>query len=817
MSHIGHIGLVFLIGVITSVAHADISAELAQASAPLSEGVPEVAVARLQSLLNGNLGEQEWRTVAEKLAEAQVAANEPEDTLVLLTDARLRDLPWAKFWRAQALASLHRWADALSLYEELGNEGSPFHRAAVFGAGETLRALGKRQDALKKFVLLLPDKEWGMRAQLRAAELYIELGNAAEARQLLEQMQPASVAERRERRVLRGRLELISHRPERAIGMFQAILKRPEGTPHPILLAALFGIAEAHLQLKTPETGDDVLERFIDRNHADPDLPLVFAKLDELYRAEHKPSRNELEKWVRRPEQPRRTIARWYLARLEIRAGRRERARQLFTDLRRTGIKSPVIASALFEFAQFEMDDRHFDDAIAILNDARLLRPEPGLLSRIDFLTAQAQYLAKRFDTATASFEQIGQRDSPWAKAALFNASSGWLQLGNHARFVADYNELEQNGGDEQSCADLRLEEGLIQATKHDKKAAASLQRFIRDFPKNPRVSEAWVALAELAFHSSPPHLDEARKDLDHAAAARPTAAAAERADYLRIWVEEAAGTDDSKVIDLAKRFLEQHGQYSFASEVRMKLAELYYRRQDFANAQTQFEIIAQQNPNDPLSEKALFFAAESAMSSMSQHTLDRALVLFDQVVQKKGAMRWDARNEQAVIERKLGKPKDALTLYDEVLKSDAAASEKREALCGKGDVFFEAGAADPTNYQRAIEAYDQLAADKEGSIHWRNQALFKEGLCLEKKGDRGGALGTFYKILEDESRPGERRELFWYYKAGFNAARLLEEDSKWESAVAIYDKLVGTGGSRSEEAKARLNNIRLEHFLWTN
>ena len=815
MRHIGRLTLTCLIGVLSPVARADISAEMAQATAPLSGGVPEVAVTRLQALLNKNLPEQEWRAVAEKLAEAQVTANEPEDTLVLLTDARLRDLPWAKFWRAQALASLHRWSDALPLYDGLSNDNSPFQKAAALGAGDALRALGRRQEALEKFILIAHDKEWGTRAQLRAAELYIELGNAPEARRFLEQLQPVFVAERRERRVLRGRLELISHRPERAIGMFEAILKRPEGTPHPVLLAALFGIAEAHLQLKTPETGDDVLERFIDRNYTDADLPLIFAKLDELYRAEHKPSRNELEKWVRRPEQPRRTFARWYLARLEIRAGHRERARQLLTDLRETEIKSPAIAPALLEFAEFEIEDRRFDEAIAILDDARFLRPDPTLLTRIDFLSAQAHYLAKQFDTATAGFEQIAQRDSRWAKAALFNASSGWLQVGNHVRFIADYNQLEKQGGDEQSRADLQLEEGLMQAAKGDKKAASSLQRFIRDFPKNPRVSEAWVGLAELAFHSSPPRLDEARKDLDHAVESTPTAAAAERANYLRIWVEEAGGGDDSKVIELAKRFLEQHGQSQFAREVRMKLAELYYRRQDFANAQTQFEIIAQQN--DPLAEKALFFAAESAMSSMSEHTLDRALVLFDEVVQKKGAMRWAARNEQAVIERKLGKPKDALALYDEVLKSDAGASEKREALCGKGDIFFEAGATDPSNYQRAIEAYDQLAADKEGSIHWRNQALFKKGLCLEKKGDRAGALATFYKILEDESRPGERRELFWYYKAGFNAARLLEEDSKWESAVTIYDKLVAAGGSRSEEAKARLNNIRLEHFLWTD
>jgi TolA-binding protein len=378
---------------------------------------------------------------------------------------------------------------------------------------------------------------------------------------------------------------------------------------------------------------------------------------------------------------------------------------------------------------------------------------------------------------------------------------------------------MEQQGGDQEARANLRLEEGLTQAAKDDKKKAeASLRQFIHDFPKSPRVSEAWVALAELAFHASPPRLDEARKNLARAAESAPTAAAAERADYLNVWVEEAAGRNDTKVIELAKRFLQQHGLSPFAPEVRMKLAELYYRRQDFANAQTQFEIIAQQNPDDALAEKALFFAAESAMSSMGEHSLDQAIVLFDQVVQKNGAMRWPARNEEALIERKLGKTKDALALYDEVLKSDALQSEKREALCGKGDIFFEMGGIE--NYQQAIEIYDQLASDKNESSDWRNQALFKKALCLEKKNDRASALETFYKILQEPAvagRPDEQRELFWYYKAGFNAARLLEEDSKWESAAAIYERLVAAGGNRSEEAKARLNHLRLEHFLWAD
>src|SRR5205814_2374588 len=293
-------------------------------------------------------------------------------------------------------------------------------------------------------------------------------------------------------------------------------------------------------------------------------------------------------------------------------------------DLRHTEVKSPELARALLEFAQLELEDRHFDEAIAILDDARVLRPEAQLLDQINLLSAQAQYLAKRFEVATMAFEQIGRSTSPWAKLALFNASSGWLQLGDHARFLADYNALEKQGGDEESRASLRLEEGLMQAAKGDKKAAESLQQFVRDFPKDPRVSEAWVGLAELAFHSTPPRLGEARKNLVRAADSSPTTAAAERADYLIIWIEDSADVNDRKMV----------------------------------------------------------------------------------------------------------RPQDEILLLDEMLKGEAAASEKEEALCGKGDIFFEMAGNDSNNYQRAIEVYDRLASDKNEPIHWRNQALFKKGLC---------------------------------------------------------------------------------------
>jgi outer membrane protein assembly factor BamD (BamD/ComL family) len=787
-------------------ASAEFLGDLAEASKPMTQGVPEVTVARLRGLLATKLSDADWRAAAEKLAEAMLEANQPADALSLLADARLGQGNSIKFWRAQALADLRRPAEALPIYEQVGAEGGPLSKRAVFGAAEMLRALKRTDEALRKYATLRRDPDWSVRAQLRSAEVLLDKGELVNARRILEELQPKTATEKQERQVLRSRLS-IADRPQRAIDVFHLILQKPEGATHAVLLTALFGIADAYLQLNTPESGDDVLEDFIEHHPQDVDLALIFAKLDQLYRAERRPSRIELERWVREVDQPRRAFAQWYLARIELRAGNRDRASQLFAALRESKPKTPELAAALLESAQLTMQDGNFRDAISILTEARALEPAATLRDRINLLAGQAQYRAKEFAAAAGTLEQVANSSSPFAKTAAFNASLVRLQADNRTQFVADERE--------NASSELRLEEGLIQASKGDKSAADSLRAFLRNSPDDKRTSEAWVALAELAFHAAPPRLDEAKKDLARAAESKPTAAAVERADYLMIWIEDSTRTNDAKVIELAKKFLEQHGESKMASEVRLKLAEEYYRRQDFPNAQTQFETLAETSGPQALKEKALFFAARSAVSSMASHALDHAISLFDQVVRMNGQMKWAARNEQAAIERKLGKQADALSMYDEVLKNEAGPEEKREALSGKGDIFFEMGGNDSKNYRRAIDVYDELAVGAGKQVQWRNQALFKKGLCLEKEADRPGALATFFTVLDVETRPDRPNELFWFYKAGFNAARLLEDDAKWESAAAIYERLVAAGGLRSEEAKSRLSRLRLEHFLW--
>lgn len=785
--------------------------ELAEAAHAIDDGVPEVAVARLQRLLPA-LGGDEARDAKQKLGEALIAAKHPAAALALLDDASLTNSLNTDFLRAQALADLNRFDEALASYRRVAAVQNPQQRPAMFGAAEMLRGLGRMDEAIRQYHLLETDPRFGIAARLRQAELLIFKGDKTIAKRALDQTHAKTIADRRQKRLLRARLELLNQHPERAIPLLESIAKNPEGESHETEIAALVAIADAHLQTNTPELGDDYLESFIDKHPADAELPRLFGKLEQLYRAERRLPRNELEKWSHDSAQPRRGLAQWYLAQNDWRLGRRDEAIRRFEDIRQA--QHPMLVPAFLQYAQLLLDGGRPDDALAVLHDAERSDPDSKMSEQIRFERARAFYARAEFAQASARFEQVANKAPQLASSARFNAAMGWLRTGDNTRLAIDTRELA-TGGNNTDQAEVLLETALNAAQRNDRNATALLQDFVRRFPAHPRVADAHLALAEIAYHSVPPKLDQATKNLAAARAAQPSDTVIERTDYLDVWLADATGADTDRVITAANTFLRAHPKSGLSGDVRLKLAETHFRRQDFANAQTQFELLAQENASSPLTEKALFLAAQSAMATMTTRSNDRALELLAQVVKMNGELRWAARNEQAAIERRLGKPQEAQLLYDEVLKGDARGAEKREALCGKADTFFEQANTDASNLPRAVEAYDQLASEAANQAHWRNQALFKKGICLEKQSDSDGALSTFYKVLEFNPDPGKPPEFFWFYKAGFNAARLLEEQQKWESAAAIYEKLVAAKGPRSDEARSRLDQLRLEHFLW--
>ena len=138
-------------------------------------------------------------------------------------------------------------------------------------------------------------------------------------------------------------------------------------------------------------------------------------------------------------------------------------------------------------------------------------------------------------------FARSRRSSSPLTQDAFYNATLAWMEAGDETKVDAALKDAPQRGLDENARGNLQLEAALLAASRKDAKAAELLRAFVNAFPQHPRISEAHVALAEWAFHAAPPQLKEAREALERASASQPTAAAVERGDYLRIWLEDAA------------------------------------------------------------------------------------------------------------------------------------------------------------------------------------------------------------------------------------------------------------------------------------
>jgi tetratricopeptide (TPR) repeat protein len=162
-----------------------------------------------------------------------------------------------------------------------------------------------------------------------------------------------------------------------------------------------------------------------------------------------------------------------------------------------------------------------------------------------------------------------------------------------------------------------------------------------------------------------------------------------------------------------------------------------------------------------------------------------------------------------------LKRPEEALGVLDRILESKPDPELRYTVLIEKGDTLFSQGAQDTENYRAAIASWKQVSGDPSAPKMWSHQALAKMGAAFEKLGNYDAALDCYYGAFSQGQKGGP--EYFWFYKAGFDAGRLLESQKLWKEAIAVYEKIGSVDGPRAEEARERVNRLRLENFIWEN
>ena len=832
----------------------------------LDEGLPQVAAYKLRAFLQtDSLAPVPRRDAVLALVRALLGVPDATGALSVLdaeypltTPPAPTDDPLITFWRAQTLAALGRWPEALDTYGRVA--ASPAKDATLaaqarFGQGEAFLALDRPVEATEAFRPLRNHPQLGRAARLRYAELALD-GHYLnkDANTLLEEKPTAAGTGgllAQEHAYLVGRLRLAQRQPAAARQIFSAALFGPGMTPRPVdlserlLVDNYWGLARAFFDEDQPDSTRATLENLIEHYPRQSFLEPTFSWLENLYLRGQTHDLADLRRWVDDEDEPdRAALASLTLARVQAHAGDADQAEEIFEGFGERFPKSALRARALLDLAGLRLQLGRPGPAREALQHARRLAgDDPKWRTGIEVLDARISLAENDPAKAAERFGAVAARLGPGTQAetAAFNAVLAWLQATDADRYNAARTDFEARFPQSPLCAEFSLEEGLVRADhaaptdlEGRQQAVDCLHRFLTEHPNHPRAGEARLALAELAFERPHPDIRLAWRELGPAGVQRianEDAGGDDRAETLAVWLADAPGParDTARAIALAKRFLERRDDSPLAGDVRMKLGEMYFQSGDYPDAQTQLELLVKKTPGSPLAEAALYLAGRAASLSMSAAGLDRAVELFDEAARRGGPLRLSASLRLAeLMQSRLDHPQDALILYDSVLKAtegpaalnDAELEARCAALCGKGQTLLAMAADDAKNYPEAVATFEKLGTGTPGaSLAWRRQALTLKGHALEKSGDIDAALAAYDDALNaaEPPTPGETLtpEWTWFYRAGSYAARLLEGREKWAAAIAVYKKLAAVEGPMKAEYESQLARLRLEHFIW--
>ena len=769
---------------------------LDEAREALENGFPQVALVKIEER-QPNPGKS-GGSPAEALlyARALFESNQPEAAIDFLEKCEVDLGPEGRFWLAQAHAANGEWSDALAAFTFcLAQKNFAFSQEARIGRARMLLNLDRADEALKA---LEPCHDWPAsprrtEALQDLAALHLDRKDPRAAREILDNLQPSHPLEKTRQDFLLARAALLEGDNDQALKLLAPLV--PLNAEMATESTLLYSTALA--RAGRMQEAENLLEEFIAANPNASGLGRIFSALDEAYLRGVGVSSSELRRWSNEPEPTlRRKLATYYLAGFEARQKNPQAALSLLEKLSAEPGPNPLESETQLELAAFRLRLGLADETLSVL-------PPAGRSAETDFLRGLALARKDRFAEAIAAFSTAAN-DPAMAESALHNAALCEMLANQPA--TPSLSALEQRFPDSPLLAGLKLQMAFARIRNGDLMAGEALEALATSGDATT-AAKARLALAEWKFQQ----LDRpgARLELQRIS----TESEMPRQAALRVFLSDTGEPgSEEEAIEEARAFLLKHPNTEAEAQVRMKLGELLHRKGDFAAARVELKALARKFPDSGNELPALFLAGKAASRIPGSNATDSAMLLFEEVAAKPGPLAHRARFEQAAIQSAQGHASEANVILDKILTTDPDPGMKAAALMEKGKNLYSLGGADPAAYKSAIEVWKQIAMENPDPS-WRNQALARIGTAQEKTGDLNAALTSYYEVFKPSNEAP--LEFFWFYKAGFAAAMILESRKEWPEAIRVYELMASMEGPRALEAKNRIKRIRLENLIW--
>ncbi len=805
--------------------------EYTAARQALADGLPSVAAVKAERLLKDRKQTRaEARHLATFATEAWARARDGAHMLALADAHELDD---ETFWRAQALALNGDLNGARRLITD--DDTAPRQPRTRLLLAQILTAQGENTSARAELAAMAGTADSNLKAQAALLQKEIDLDEGKPLPTAEEGTTASDLYFKARSQLQAGQIPAA----QTTLATLRAMKSGGERAHH----AAALLEAEILLRRKQPEAAQEHLLKFLDTTVDSAVWDKAFDILDRSHQAI--PSSQSLPeavlRWIssgntsqQQPEPPAALVeataefrghAIYITARWLSVLKRDDEAVSLLEALLQLYPKHPRLNEAMRLAMEIYVRQGADDRVLIIAENWR--QKFGGSSAEVDFPAAGILFRRGEPSRALELFQNAANAATTLTerRRALFNAGLAAVLAGDFTFYQSLLGQLEVVGNaasigkqSAESAATLELEKALFLAANHKQEAESALRSFIRSQPRHPRFADACVALTELLLMSSPPRIDEAKLTLASAATADAlTAVQRQRIDYTRLWLLDASNDLNALVTEGAS-FVKAWPQSNLTPEVRLRIAGAHYRLEDFANARTEFEIIAREEPDTPQAETALYFAAMSAASVMSPEGRKRARVIWDELAQKGGALGIASRHQQALSERLQGDLPQSLASLDKLLAIKTLdAEQRRTTVCEKAEVLFLLGKTEPARLDAAVELLDGFLSDHSLPLMWKARAGFTLATVHHDAKRDTEALEACYNVLRaaEMTPPASPADYVWLAKAGFFGIDLLEASHQWEAAAHLAEQIARHPGDRALEARERATKIRLEHFLW--
>lgn len=232
-------------------------------------------------------------------------------------------------------------------------------------------------------------------------------------------------------------------------------------------------------------------------------------------------------------------------------------------------------------------------------------------------------------------------------------------------------------------------------------------------------------------------------------------------------------------------------------------------------DAQKELRMLADKFPNSRYAPIALYEAAIFAEQRGSDATEEGPAKILEKLAvdYAKDGLVFYARLRRADIARLNNNFRDALILYDDLLKQYPNHPEVYRAGISRADCLFAQAGQNEDRLSEAVAAYERLFEQTNLPADLRAEAGFKWAYAVTRKGDvlrsqmiYARILDVFLKTPSDGTRDLHATGPFWLSRSLFELGTLLEQEAKWEEARNAYRKILAYGLPGSALAKDKIN-----------